>query len=111
MNPGSLLMSGMNSSCTRRAASLEFVTPSYRRTVKYALLLMVMILLVTCVLCTPSRALQGRKPYALLYHKKVALQGSCLCFQWQLGSSLSGCGAMSVQFGTELPPAIHLNVC
>src|SRR5262249_45312363 len=45
---GSLLISGMNSSCTRRAASLEFVTPSYLRTVKYALML---IILCACDLC------------------------------------------------------------
>src|SRR5262249_25139837 len=42
MNPGSLLINGMNSFCTRRAASSEFVTPSYRRTVKYALLLILL---------------------------------------------------------------------
>src|SRR5262245_20328915 len=47
MNPGILLISGMKSSCIRRAASFESVTPSYRRTVKYALLLMVMILRLT----------------------------------------------------------------
>src|SRR5262245_39070224 len=64
MNPGSLLISGMNSFCTRRAASLEFVTPSYRRTVKYALLLIVMILRVTYVLCyLPGRGRLSRHAF------------------------------------------------
>src|SRR5215831_10919162 len=64
MNPGSLLISGMNSFCTRRAASLEFVTPSYRRTVKYALLL-ILILRVTYVLCyLPGRGRFFRHAFA-----------------------------------------------
>src|SRR5688572_20305009 len=106
MNPGTLLMSGMKSSCTRRAASLESVTPSYRRTVKYALLLMVIILRVTYVSCTPSRALQEGRPYALLYHKKVALQGrfgARLCFQWQLAPRPKNCRAAKARVSSALP--------
>src|SRR5678815_3560987 len=93
MNPGSLLMSGMKSSCTRRAASLEFVTPSYRRTVKYALLLMVMILHVTCVfmysfqnpsgkgtLCTPVSYESG------FARRRLAAR---LCFQLLLMSQIT----------------------
>src|SRR4029453_19040816 len=49
MNPGILLSSGMNPSCTRRAASLESVTPSYRRTVKYALMVMILRVLIVYV--------------------------------------------------------------
>src|SRR5262245_12499945 len=71
MNPGILLSSGMNPSCTRRAASLESVTPSYRRTVKYALLLMVLILRVTYVSFGLSRTFLGK--LLVLFHRKVAL--------------------------------------
>src|SRR5262252_7738871 len=90
MNPGSLLISGMNPSCTRRAASFESVTPSYRRTVKYAL--MVMILRVTYVFMYSFQNPSGKEAPVRLYHKKVALQGrflAALCFQLQLTASVS----------------------